>query len=199
MSKYWIPDGVHSDINVEHHALNDAGPLTGGGWKLGWHTTESPREWVDEGVRVLDAKNAAPHFIYGWRHGYQFPVVIQCIALNRSARALEHNGGPETNRANVIQVEICEFTHNAPNWEDNWLKGLANLTCWIANRVPIPMNNPRSFVHPDKYSGQGWVNAKGHVGHCHCPGNTHTDPTGMRCSRMLSFARKGPQELKPRG
>lgn len=195
MSKYWLPEGPHWDLNIEHHALNDAGTFTGGGWKLVWHTTESPWEAVDSMVRVLDAKNAAPHFVIGGRKGYKFPIVVQCIPLNRAARALEHNGGPETNRANAIQVEICEYTHNAPHWDDNMLKALANLTNWIQNRVSIPFRNPRSFQNPVKYTGAGWVNATGHVGHVHCPGNTHTDPTGFRCSRMLTFARQGEQEL----
>lgn len=199
MSKLWIPDGAHWGLNVEHHALNDSGAFTGGGWKLVWHTTESPWEAVDAMVRVLAVKDAAPHFVIGGRAGHKYPVVVQCIPLNRAGRALQHNFAPETNRANAIQVEICGFTREAPAWDDNMLKALANLTNWIQNRVPIPFNNPRSFQRPSKYTPEGWVNAKGHVGHVHCPGNDHTDPSGFHCSRMLRFARQGQQELHPRG
>lgn len=108
MNKLWLPEGAHHDLNIEHDRGQDAGRFTGGGWKLCWHITVSPWMSVDSMVRVLKDKNAAPHLVIGGRPGFRFPVVVQMLPFNRAGRALANTGAPgETNRANVIQVEIC--------------------------------------------------------------------------------------------
>jgi hypothetical protein len=40
MDKNWLPEGHHWGLRIEHRRLPDAGPFTGGGHKLIWHTTE---------------------------------------------------------------------------------------------------------------------------------------------------------------
>jgi hypothetical protein len=74
---------------------------------------------------------------------------------------------------------------------------LANLALLIEHRVDIPRKAPRSFPGT-RYTGSGFVRAQGHIGHCHVPGNTHTDPGRFASARLLRFMRQGKQELKPR-
>jgi hypothetical protein len=196
-SDLWLPEGAHYDLNIEHGPLPDAGPFTGGGWKLCWHTTESERESVDAMWSVLRNKDAAPHFVIGYRKGFRFPVVIQMIPLHRAGRSLAHPSGPETNRANVIQVEICGRAAESNSWDDNWYRALANLGLLIEHRVPIERKRPRRFPG-ERYTGSGFVRATGHVGHCHVPGNDHGDPGRFQGRKLLRFMEQGRQTLKPR-
>jgi hypothetical protein len=197
IDKLWLPTGPTWDLNIEHKPLEDAGEFTGGGHGLVWHTTESERESVDAMWHVLRAKNAAPHVVIGWREGFRYPVAIQCIPFNRAGRALAHPSGPETNRANKIQVEICGRAAESHTWDANWYKALANLALLIEHRVDIPRKAPRSFPGT-RYTGTGFVRAQGHIGHCHAPGNDHSDPGRFASARLLRFMRQGKQELKPR-
>jgi len=192
MDELWLPEGHHWDLHIEHKPLPDAGPFTGGGWKLVWHTTESSWMAVDAMWNVLRDKDAAPHFIIGGRQGREHPVVIQCIALNRAARALAHPSGPETNRANAIQVEICGRAAQSHLWSDGDYETLANLSELIMHRVDIPNNAPRDFSNPRRYTGAGWVQAKGHVGHSMCPGNDHWDPGRFREGTLVNLIDKVP-------
>lgn len=266
MSKLWIPEGPRRDLNVEHSKGEDAGAIGGGGPKLVWHITVSPWMAVDSMVRVLRDKNAAPHFVIGGRPGFRFPVLVQMLALNRAGRALAHPSGPETNRANCVQVEICAVPGNArvsradrgdpatqlftmPDlelpedlmraaakadngsdaersavlddielcmsetsslargfnsgvaaWGEDTYKALANLTRMIsAGKVPrkfIPMDLARKFTNTDRFSGTGFVKAKGHCGHMHVPGNTHFDPTtAFEGSHLIRLAKAGWHQL----
>lgn len=197
MSDLWLPEGLHWDLHIEHHQLPDAGSFTGGGWGLCWHTTESPREAVDSMLGVLRDKNAAPHFVIGYRAGVRYPVVIQMIPLDRAGRALAHPSGPETNRANKIQIEICGRAAESNGWDTNWYRALANLAGLISHRVPIPHSRPRAFPG-SRYTGMGWVNAEGHIGHCHCPGNDHVDPGRFQGTRLVRLLKEGQQQVKPR-
>lgn len=197
MSDLWLPEGPHWDLNIEHSQLDDAGPFTGGGWKLTWHTTESQRESVDAMFRVLRDKRAAPHVVIGWRAGHRFPVAIQMIPFNRAGRALAHPSGPETNRANTIQVEICGRAAESNDWDVNWYKALSNLANLIEHRVPIPTKRPRRFPG-ERYTGAGYVRAEGHVGHCHVPGNDHWDPGRFRGTTLIRLMKEGKHQLEPR-
>lgn len=95
-------------LHVEHDFSGDtAGPHTGGGWKLCHHITVSPWRSVDSMVRVLHDKSAEPHVALGGRAGVEKPVAIQLTKLNLAGRALAHPSGPQTNRANCVQLEIC--------------------------------------------------------------------------------------------
>lgn len=109
MDKLWLPKGHHWDLHIEHDRSGDAGPFTGGGWKLLWHITVSPWVSIDSMVRVLKDKGAEPHLVIGGRPGTQHPVVVQLVPFNRAGRSLANNqaDGYATNKANVIQVEIC--------------------------------------------------------------------------------------------
>ena len=197
MNGSWLPVGAHWDLNIEHAQLTDAGAFTGGGWKVVWHTTESDRESVDAMWRVLRDKRAAPHVVIGWREGFRFPVAIQMIPFHRAGRALAHPSGPETNRANAIQIEVCGRAAESNDWDENWYKALANLALLIEHRVDVPRKRPRRFPG-DRYTGAGFVRAKGHVGHCHVPGNDHWDPGRFDGRKLLRYMNDGRQKLGPR-
>jgi N-acetylmuramoyl-L-alanine amidase len=196
----WLPTGAHWSLNIEHSpAAEDAGPFTVGRRKLVWHTTESGQESVDAMVRVLHQKRAAPHFVYGYRQGYKFPVVVQMVPLNRAARALMHPSGPPTNAARASQVEICGRAAESDDWDDDYYKGLANLAGLIRQRTHFRNVVPRDFTVPaSRYTGLGFVLARGHVGHCHVPGNDHWDPGRFRAHYVRRLMEHLPQQLNPR-
>jgi hypothetical protein len=193
---YYLPEGHHWDLHIEHHNGEGAGGFTGGGWKFCWHITVSPWDTVDSMVSVLDSKRAAPHFVIGGRDGLKHPVVVQMLALNEAGRALAHPSGPETNRANVIQCEICATPESVKNFTEWHYKAFANLVSLTNHRVEIPVKLARRFVNTDRFSGPGFVNVSGHLGHMHVPGNDHFDPTtSFKGSHLLSYVKKGKQEL----
>lgn len=196
MDALWLPEGHHWSLHVEHKPLPDAGGFTGGGWKLVWHITVSPWESVDAMWEVLRDKDAAPHFVIGGRKGREHPTVIQCIPLNRAGRALAHPSGPETNRANAIQVEICATPASVKTFKDWHYKAFGNLAELVRHRVDVPNKCPRSFTSTKRFTGGGFVKTKGHVGHMHVPGNDHADPTtSFSGSRLCKFTASAPNEL----
>jgi hypothetical protein len=198
-SDLWLPEGAHWDLNIEHHPLpGGTGPMTGGGNKLTLHTTESPREWIDAAIAQFGAGNGTPHLSIGWRKGFRFPVLAQFLPFDEYAKTLEHPAGtPETNRANAVQIEICDRAAESGDWDDNWYKALANVVTLTQHRIDIPSKCPRSFPGV-RYSGAGWVKAAGIVGHCHVPNNSHWDPGKFKRNKLLGFMAQGKQQLAPR-
>lgn len=179
---WWLPAGHHYDLHIEHAPLETAGEFAGGGNKLVWHITISDWNTVDAMWRVLRDKRAAPHLVIGGRDGLEHPVVIQCIPFNRAGRALAHPSGPETNRADCIQVEICADVNDVPQFDEHGrYRIFANLTRLFNITAPdvreVDRVLARSFQNTDRFGGQGFVDARGHLGHMHVPGNDHTDPT----------------------
>lgn len=123
ISNPWLPEGHHWDLHIErNHAPNDAGPFTpdSAGWKFLIHITVSPWGAVDSMVNVLNAKRAQPHLVLGGRRGLEHPVLVQLLPFDVAGRSLQNDpsDGRQTNRAKVIQLEICanpgtDFRHLA--------------------------------------------------------------------------------------
>jgi hypothetical protein len=173
--------------------------MTGGGWKMVLHTTESPREWIDGAIAQFTAGNGTPHLSIGWRKGFKFPVVAQFLPFDQFAKTLEHPAGtPETNRANAIQIEICGKAAESRLWDDNWYKAIANALVLTQHRAGFPIKRPRPFLVPVRYTGSGWVKAKGIVGHCHAANNHHTDPGRIKAGKLIGYMKQGRQRLAPR-
>lgn len=200
----WLPEGHHYDLHIEHRPLESSGSFTGGGNKWVWHITVSPWGSVDSMYSVLRDKRAAPHLLIGGRQGTQHPVVIQMIPFDQAGRALAHPSGPETNRADCIQVEICANVADVPFFDElerykafaNLVK-LTNITAFDSREVPREL--ARKFVDTRRFGGQSFVDAKGHCGHMHVPGNDHTDPTtafqGSRLMGLLADMPSGGYQL----
>jgi len=183
--------------DATHQPLEDAGPFTGGGRKFIVHTTEGST--LESAFATLQANRSAPHFILEVKNGRR--RLVQCIAINRAARALQHTGGPETNRANCIQVEVVGFTdHTAaqraghlelwvPNWSHDVYAALHALMQWTNEHFGVPMRADHPFVGRPGYarlSGEAFVNAVGLLGHCHVPENDHTDPGPLRTGLVVN-------------
>lgn len=194
MDTAWLPQGHHWNLHIEQERLLDAGSFTGGGWKLLWHTTESRWDQLDAMVDVLREKRAAPHLVIGGRAGREHPTVVQCVSFKRAGRALANDGsdGFQTNRANVIQVEICGFASESHLWNDARYKALANLAKLIMHRVPVLNVAAQDFSRPHRMSDSEFVEARGHVGHSMAPDNDHSDPGRFREGALVNFIRDVP-------
>lgn len=173
--------------SAKRQPLEDAGTFTGGGRKFVVHTTEGPT--LEGAFDTVELKRSAPHFILEVINGRR--RLVQCIPINLAARGLEHNVGPETNRANCIQVEVVGFTDRklaaklghlelwVPNWSTDIYKHLHLLMQWTHDHFSVPMRADHPFVGQPGFarlSGQAFVNAVGLVGHCHAANNDHVDP-----------------------
>jgi N-acetylmuramoyl-L-alanine amidase len=164
----WLTLGARLGIKIEHRPLSDAGAFTGGGRKIVWHTTEG--DSIEGAYGQLKAKNSASHFLID-----PAGTVIQMIALNRAARSLAHPSGPETNRANAIQVECVGHAASSGTWPDDYYTHLADLFVLTTREFMIENVSMHPFKGP-RLSGDGFFKAYGHVGHIHAPGNSHWDP-----------------------
>lgn len=209
MDKLWLPEGHHSDLHIERlHVTLGAGPFTGGGFKICWHITVSPWERVESMAHDLAQRRVEPHLVIGGKAGRVHPTVIQLLPLNVAGRALQHTFPQETNKANVIQVEICAepdlgsaAQHNGSisdvvaHWPEERYKALGNLAALIMHRVPVPNRCARAFSNPKRFTPSGYVRVKGHHGHRHVPGNDHDDPTkdfqGAKLCRYVELAPNG--------
>jgi hypothetical protein len=262
MSGIWLPTGAYASLNVERSPGHSIGGFTGGGHKGVIHITVSPWMAIDSMVGVLKSKGAEPQTVIGGRTGFKFPVLVQLLSLSDSGKALRHPSGPETNRANSQQMEICARPGNvrmtrtereadfspffdlpdvelpeeilqaaakAANgseshaqaavemielcmhensemlraynsgvgaWTDDTYKALANAWHLIDAKWNVPNRLARSFANTARFTGAGWVKAEGFLGHMHCPGNDHIDPTTAFWGRKLvRFLKSAPNRL----
>ena len=183
--------------SASRRLLEDAGPFTGGGRKLVVHTTEGPT--LDGAFVTVRDRRSAPHFILEVLDGRR--RLVQCIPLDQAARGLQHlSGTPETNRANCIQVEVVGFADLTEarrlghpelfvgNWEPAVYRHLHRLMRWTHEHFGVPMRADHAFPgHAGfrRLGGQEFVGAAGLVGHCHVPGNDHTDPGPLDAALVL--------------
>jgi hypothetical protein len=203
MSDLWLPEGPHWDLNIEHHPLKGGtGSFAKGGWKLVAHTTETREDTIDALIAQFTRGDGTPHVCIGHRKGFRFPVVAQFLPFDEFAKTLEHpNNTPETNRANAIQLEIEGFAAQSGEWSENYYKALANVYVLIEHRTHVPLRLGRAFRNTDRFTPQGWIDAKGLVGHMHAPNQPkrHSDPGAhFKGSHLVHLAKQGRHELAPR-
>lgn len=187
-----LPAGFHFGLHIEHELSHDGGDFVDGGWKLIWHTVEGNDLRVAQ--RTLVQKRAEPHVVIGRAGtGREAFTAVQMLPFDQSARALEHPDGTlDTNRARCIQVEVCGFARDSQDWNAEVYAALGALAHLIEHRVPIPRKAPRPFTVPaERYSPRGFVNAAGHLGHCHAasqPGG-HWDPGKLSTRKLFAAMR----------
>lgn len=179
LDQVWLPEGHIWDIHFEKHSIASDLSFTGGGNKLCWHTTETPWDWWSAGVEYFtgSARGKAPHFLVGGRAGALHPYVAQFVPLDESSFALQNNtaDGFDTNRANVIQVEICGYADSMGDFSH--YRALANLFTLIDHRRHIEnWTHADAGSTPQRFSDYTWVMKQGHVGHNMAPDNDHYDP-----------------------
>lgn len=112
INKRWLRTGDYWGLHVERDpATGNAGAFTpsSAGWKFLIHITVSPWGAIDSMARVLKDKHAEPHLLLGGRAGQSRPVLKQMLPLDVAGRSLANDvsDGRQTNRAKVIQLEIC--------------------------------------------------------------------------------------------
>jgi len=198
--KLWLPSGVHAGLKIEHDHRVQTGLFVGpANWKLCWHITVSGWEAVDAMRDTLHDKHAEVHFVVGARKGQSHPVVIQCLPLDQFGKGLVHaSGRAETNRAHVIQVEICAQPEDMKNFKH--YRVLANLTWLLTHgehpRVPIKQRLTADMNSPRRHSDTGWQVAEGHTGHDKCPQNIHFDPTlDFEDTKLMKLVESAPHDL----
>lgn len=124
-----MSDGWLSTDKYEHMpVLGCTGPGTmaeGYSWKFVLHSTESPPGSI-EGINALFRSKPcyAPHITLD--PGSQRRV--QMIPWTWSACALKGGrNGTETNRGRAIQMEVCGYAAESPDWDDDTLWQIADV------------------------------------------------------------------------
>jgi hypothetical protein len=111
------------------------GPYTGGGRKLLWHTTE--------GYSLPRYSGSNPHFTLNPATGQLW----QHQPITEPSRALVHSPGtPETNRANVVQVELIGFAAQTHDWPDAYYGNISALARWIEANHGVPSKSTVAFT-----------------------------------------------------
>lgn len=126
--------------------------------------------------------------------------------LNTSARALvDLTSTPvRENRDNVVQIEIICYADElkaasvgglkVSELTDDHLRDIAELYKFLHDEWGTPLQCTLEFPPYRPYknvrlTSSQYDNYFGLLGHCHAPGNTHTDPGGINDAKILSFAK----------
>ena len=160
---------------------NSAGLQTGGGWKILLHTTEGGT--ANGAIAAYKKNNSWPHFTISFEEGRR----IQHPEWNQAARSLRNDAdGYDTNRANVVQIEIVGYTRDCGGWSKAKLDFIARTIADIQDAGVKPALVAPDFSNPVRFSDKAFVEYSGIVGHCHAPDNTHYDPTGLDVQYIIS-------------
>jgi hypothetical protein len=168
-------------------AGRSAGSMVPAGAKIVWHTTEGGS--AAGAIGAYRSHGGWPQLTLTFERGRC--ELYQHMSLDQAGRALEHPAGtPETNRANVTQVELVGRAADSPAWSANHYRCIATLARQIEaargvpSRAVLPFRAP--FTAGPRLSGPAFVAAAGHLGHQHVPSNHHTDPGRLRMDLILA-------------
>lgn len=176
-------------------AISNAGRFTGGAAKGLLHTTEGGTYLG--ALATYRLKNFWPHATLTFENR-RFEA-YQHLDLDVAGSALEHpRGTGATNTDHVIQVEIVGSADRA--WatkmgllhvEDFPVEYLAGIARWmryverVAGVLPLliapfgPPGTVRRLTWPEWHGASGWC------GHCHVPGNNHSDPGNIPIRTLI--------------
>jgi hypothetical protein len=141
----------------------------GGKPKMLWHDTET------SGLPSYSS-GSFPHFTVDPQSGH----IWQHIPVNRAARALKNlDGGCQTNRWNVIQVEVIGYVNTVP-----YHSALGKLAAWAKAEHGVPATSTAKRLRYDasygntsvRFSCGQWDGYSGHLYHMSAPENDHGDP-----------------------
>ena len=164
MAEVWYPGADRS-----RPASSDGGSILGGKPKLLWHDTET------SGLPSYSS-GSFPHFTVDPKTG----KVWQHIPVDRAARALKNlDGGCQTNRWRVIQVEIIGYVNTIP-----YHAALGKLAAWAKAEHGVPATCGVKRLRYDasygntsvRLSCSQWDTYSGHLYHMSAPENQHGDP-----------------------
>lgn len=173
------------------------GSYTSGPGKFLWHTTEG--SW-DGSMSVFRSRLTAPHVMVDPKARRR----VQFIPLDRSAYALRNEaGGVETNREQVLQVEVVWWAARAHELTDGdleWLGREVLAPMVAAAPFPIAVDRFPTFYGPDagftlatpdarqRMPAGVWDSFSGQVGHQHVPENSHWDPGALNVAKITAAA-----------
>jgi hypothetical protein len=180
---------------------NDSGEYTDTGEAKGLlHTTEGKSYSGAKGA--YETNNSWPHFTATYETG-TFKI-YQHNRLSVPSRSLRNeSGGVQTNRDNVIQIELVGTAdkNKASSWGDQYvgnfpkpyLDGIAKWMRWVEANHGVPRRSTVSWkAYPDSYgangvrlSGTEWDAYSGWLGHQHAPENSHGDPGLINIEYLL--------------
>lgn len=187
VSELWYPEAT------KMAASEDGGSWKGGGRKGLLHTTEIRTSEASLGSYL--SSTFWPHFTAAFEDGHF--RIWQHIGLDRAGRALGNlAGGVETNRANVIQIELVgtasedvagqwgpEFADlYVERWPAEYLAGIAAWMRWVEANFDVPRRSTVRFLHfpesfgadnPNRLAASDWVAYAGWLGHQHVPEQKH--------------------------
>lgn len=158
----WFPGA-----NLSHKAPVDGGSILGGRPKCLWHDTET---------------NGLPSYSTNYWPNMTIcdGVAYQHIPANRAGRALRNEeGGVQTNRWNVFQIEVCGYANKV-----KFSQVMADVAEWLHQERGCPLIESVDWLPYDDSYGQTrvrmsygeWDDYTGHLGHMHAPENDHGDP-----------------------
>ena len=160
----------------EHKPRTSAGAYTGGGNKLMFHTTEGST--ISGAIAALDRNRSWSHFLIS----YEEKRKIQFLEINQAGRSLANNNadGYQTNRANVIQIEIVGFAKETQGWSKAKLDWIAEVCGEIRKAFNFPLNT----MGDERLSDKAFVDYAGICGHKNCPDNCVDPKTPILCADM---------------
>lgn len=169
-----------------------------------WHTTETAGGWPG-----YSGGGDAPNLTYDpWAHKWR-----QHFPLNGTARALLNDGGYQTNRAGVCQIEISCYCDPSKagtgktiaTLDEQAYADMYAFSKFMQDEWGIPLACSVVFKpYPSSYGNNGvrlsqsaFSNYAGHCGHQHAPGNDHGDPGNLDVSRIIGFSPAPPTPEVP--
>lgn len=189
----------------EHQILADhLGWTPGTPWKVGLHSTESG----ENAVGLLDhwrgnPGSGCPHFL-----GLTPKRIVQTLPLLGGAYTAQNPaGGIDTNRAHIVQIEVCNWAINPgalidprnpglgtrEDWREEWYDALGQ---WLADLVNfgLELDLETELVFGDHWQGLDpnvYLRSSVVMGHQHIPEqpDRHWDPGELRIGHLLEKAR----------
>lgn len=196
----WLPGYEHQPIN----AGLDWTPGTP--WKVGAHSTET-----GPAPGLIDAWRRNPgaglsHFL-----GITPQRIVQLLPLSVGGYTAQNPpGGIDTNRAHLVQIEVCEYAidpgapidRNRPqlgtreDWSDEWYEALGRWLADLDAALDGQLDLTTELTFGDQWTGfpgggQAYVDFRGVLGHQHIPEqpDRHWDPGKLDIHRLLTIAR----------
>jgi hypothetical protein len=174
--------------------------VAGAGPKVLHHTSEGSS--AAGCIAAVRSSGSWPHLASEWTGGRLRN--FQHMSLDVAARALEHPAGtPETNRANVVQIEHVGFTDDAyrarvgadpslhvSRWPGARWAAIGAMCREIEALTGCPASTGISaarWARPAgwRHDGHAFLAYRGHTAHVFAPSNHHTDGTGFQIDLVL--------------
>lgn len=185
MQKGWLPRAA--GYRVDHVPFEDAGPLLPAAYTVPravQHTTEGSS--VEGALAAYRAKRSAATFTVGYDLKRK-PRIVQHVPLGNAARSLINSeGGVETNRACIAQIELVGVSPVGRPWQPDGpvLTLLAALYWQLWKSAGIPLVH----VGNPSRSPAVWRTKPGWYGHVDVPENFHVDPRDLRYQQVIARA-----------